>query len=65
MPFQSKAQEKYLFAKHPDVAEKFLKDAGEPKNLPMHVRGPQRAANPAKSAWADMKTSKDSNQEGY
>jgi hypothetical protein len=39
MPFKSRAQQKLLFAKHPDVAEKFAEHTTkeEEKNLPEYV----------------------------
>lgn len=38
MPFQSKAQRKYLFAKKPAVAEEFASKTPKGKKLPEHVR---------------------------
>jgi hypothetical protein len=40
MPFASKAQQGFLYAKHPDVAEKFAKDTPKSayKDLPEHKR---------------------------
>jgi hypothetical protein len=39
MPFRSLAQQKYLFAKHPDVAEEFAAHTPKSayKKLPEHV----------------------------
>ena len=39
MPFKSRAQQSYLFAKHPDVAEEFAEHTTkrEFKHLPEHV----------------------------
>lgn len=39
MPFQSKKQRAYLYAKHPDVAEEFAEHTSkeEEKNLPEYV----------------------------
>lgn len=39
MPFKSRSQQAYLFAKHPDVAEEFADKTpiSEYKNLPEHV----------------------------
>lgn len=36
MPFKSKAQQKYLFAKHPKLAKEWADKYGVPKNLPEH-----------------------------
>jgi len=38
MPFQSEAQRRLLWAKHPDVAEKWAKEYPGQKNLPMHKK---------------------------
>lgn len=37
MPFKSKAQQKYMFAKHPKIAKKWSKKYGVPKSLPKKV----------------------------
>lgn len=39
MPFKSKAQQGYLFSKHPDVAEEFAENTPKSayKKLPEHV----------------------------
>lgn len=39
MPFKSKAQQKYLYAKHPEVAEEFAAHTSKKqfKNMPEHV----------------------------
>lgn len=38
MPFKSKAQRKFLFAKHPDIAKRWASEYGKGKeNLPEHV----------------------------
>ncbi|MFA6100404.1 MAG: hypothetical protein WC750_06085 [Patescibacteria group bacterium] len=34
MPFKSKAQQKFMFAKHPEIAKRWAKKYGVPKNLP-------------------------------
>lgn len=36
MPFQSEAQRRYLWAKHPQLARKWADKYGTPKNLPEH-----------------------------
>ncbi len=38
MPFQSLAQERFLFARHPKVAKKWAKKYGVPKGLPYHKK---------------------------
>lgn len=40
MPFRSEAQRRFLFAKHPDVAEKWAHEYGTPSDLPEHVESP-------------------------
>lgn len=36
MPFQSEAQRRYLWAKHPDIAKRWADKYGTPKDLPKH-----------------------------
>lgn len=36
MPFQSKAQMRFMFAKHPDIAKRWARTYGVPKNMPEH-----------------------------
>jgi hypothetical protein len=38
MPFKSKAQQKYMFAKHPKIAKRWAGKYGVSKNLPEHVK---------------------------
>jgi hypothetical protein len=38
MPFKSKAQQKYLFAKKPEVAKEFAEKTTNYKALPEHVK---------------------------
>jgi hypothetical protein len=38
MPFQSNAQRKFLYAKHPDIAKRWEDKYGIPKNLPEHKK---------------------------
>lgn len=50
MPFQSKAQARYLFAKHPKVAKEFAKKTPSIKALPEHKEespAHERAESPA------------------
>lgn len=37
-PFKSKAQARYMFAKHKDIAEEFAHATPNMKNLPEHVK---------------------------
>ena len=37
MPFKSKAQLGFLFARHPQVAKDWVRKYGVPKTLPQHV----------------------------
>lgn len=34
MPFRSRAQMRYLFAKHPAIAKRWAREYGTPKGLP-------------------------------
>jgi hypothetical protein len=45
MPLKSVAQEKYLWAKHPDIAQKFENETPKSakKHLPYHVSGRKKA----------------------
>lgn len=36
MPFQSEAQRRYLWLKHPEVAKKWAKEYPSQKDLPKH-----------------------------
>lgn len=38
MPFKSRAQMKYMFAKLPKIAKRWEDKYGVPKNLPKHVK---------------------------
>lgn len=38
MPFKSKAQAKYMFAKHPKIAKEFASATPSIKKLPEHVK---------------------------
>jgi len=37
MPFQSKAQQRYLYAKHPEIAKRWSKEYPKQGPLPEHV----------------------------
>jgi len=51
MPFSSKAQQKYLFAKHPKIAEEFAKKTPSIKALPERVHP---AAKTAAKHWKKL-----------
>jgi hypothetical protein len=38
VPFKSKAQMKFMFAKHPKIASRWAKEYGIPKTLPKKVK---------------------------
>jgi hypothetical protein len=38
MPFKSEAQRKFMYAKHPEIAERWSKKYKTPANLPKHIR---------------------------
>jgi len=38
MPFKSKAQMRYMFAKHPDIAARWEDKYGISKNMPQHIK---------------------------
>ncbi|MFI4954534.1 MAG: hypothetical protein ACHP9Y_01325 [Gammaproteobacteria bacterium] len=37
MPFKSKAQQRFMFAKHPEIAKEFADATPDIKKLPEHV----------------------------
>ena len=39
MPFQSEAQRRFLWAKHPEIAQRWAKEYPHQKNLPKHKQG--------------------------
>lgn len=43
MPFQSKAQQGFMFAKHPGIAKEWAKKYGVPKDLPAKVEARKKA----------------------
>jgi hypothetical protein len=38
MPFKSKAQQKFMFAKHPKIAKRWAKETKNMKSLPKRVK---------------------------
>ena len=38
MPFKSEAQRRFLWAQHPEVAQRWADKYGTPKHLPKHVK---------------------------
>jgi hypothetical protein len=38
MPFKSKAQQRWMFANHPKMADKWAKHTKNMKKLPQHVK---------------------------
>lgn len=47
MPFQSEAQRRLMWAKHPEIAKRWADETGPQKNLPMHVRQSKGGGNKA------------------
>lgn len=43
MPFKSKAQQRYMYAKHPKIAKEFAKATIDFKILPEHVEAKKKA----------------------
>ncbi len=37
MPFESKAQARFMFAKHPEIAKEFASKTPDIKSLPNHI----------------------------
>jgi len=44
MPFKSEAQRRYLWMEHPEVAKRWAKKYGTPRNLPYHKGEKKRSA---------------------
>ena len=42
MPFKSEAQRRLLWAKHPEIAKKWVDKYSTPKKLPMHKKADPR-----------------------
>lgn len=38
MPFKSKAQKRFLYSQHPEIAEEFAEHTPKGKKLPEHVK---------------------------
>jgi hypothetical protein len=38
MPFLSKAQQRFMFSQHPDIAKRWAKKTPDFKNLPEHIK---------------------------
>lgn len=54
MPYASKAQMRFMHAKHPEIAKEFDQKTKEPKNLPNYAHGKPKKPQP-KSPWLSMK----------
>lgn len=42
MPFKSQSQRKFLYAEHPDIAERWEKETPKGKKLPDKVKAPKK-----------------------
>lgn len=42
MPFQSQAQRAYMYAKHPEIAQRWSAEYPHQTNLPQHVGDPKQ-----------------------
>ncbi len=51
MPFKSEAQRRFLWAKHPQLAQEWSDKYGTPRNLPEHVRNEKRTAKRNRKHW--------------
>lgn len=45
MPFKSKAQQRYMFARHPGIAKRWAKEYGVSENLPEKKRRRRRLSD--------------------
>jgi hypothetical protein len=50
MPFQSEAQRRFLFAKHPEIAKRWSHEYSSNKNLPMHKKSKSKKSMDAEMA---------------
>ena len=48
MPFQSEAQRRYLWAKEPEIAERWAHEYPKKKHLPMHKKKLKKGKNTKK-----------------
>jgi hypothetical protein len=53
MPFQSKAQERFMFAKHPEIAKRWLREYGQPARMPERKVNPESRSNESPSPHVD------------
>lgn len=43
MPFQSKAQQRYMFSQHPEIAKRWADETPDMKHLPDHKKAVREA----------------------
>ena len=55
MPFTSKAQARFMFAKHPAIAKEFASKTPSIKSLPEHVKKMKKAMSMEKSIHKEMR----------
>lgn len=48
MPFKSEAQRRFLFAQHPEIAERWAHKYGTPEHLPKHVKKKKKLGHGSK-----------------
>lgn len=67
MPFRSKAQQRFMFARHPAIAKRWASEYGVPKNLPDHKEKQMRVKpKPKKRVRAHAPLSSQSSmQQGF
>jgi hypothetical protein len=49
VPFQSEAQRRFMWAKHPEIAKRWAHEYPGQKNLPMHKGGKSRGLKQQRS----------------
>jgi len=54
MPFQSESQRRYIYAKHPKIAEEFQEHTPEGKKLPEHVKKMAEGGIVESPSWKDQ-----------
>ncbi len=59
MPFQSKSQAKFLYAKHPDIAKRWSAEGYGWKGLPEHKKQPKKSSPEGLAKYYSRETRSD------
>lgn len=55
MPFKSKAQQRFMFAKHPEIAQEFAQETPSIKSLPQYVTKKRPSISGTGKSWGKIK----------